>query len=181
VCCTNTEVNNHESINFKAGRTCHDSTADEVSYTPYTTCESACARTSSQTRYYPDCKTPADGQKTAVMTVATPADNAEANKKTWCECVETCLTCTGAAGGVGERPTALTEVKTVYADIHGTCAPPPLVWETTSSTQPSATPAPSSVVTDTDFICAAATGTAGSVSKWLWPSFCLQSTATSIF
>jgi len=145
-------------------RTCHDPTVD-VAYPAYGTCELACKRDGApynEGDYYDDCKDPADGVATAAMTVAEPADTAAANKKSWCTCVATCLTCTGGAGGIGERPTGLTDLYSKFTAIHGTCVPPPASWNTPTAAAPAAPspPPPPATVTATNFICAAA-GPAG--------------------
>ena len=140
-------------------RACHDSTATvDVAYPAYTTCESACSRADTpynQGDYYNECKDPANGEQTAAMKDAAPDTDAKANKKTWCTCVEACLTCTGGAGGIGERPKGLINMNSDFTAIHGTCVPTPASWETlTAAPAPSPTdPLPSP--TATNFICAA--------------------------
>lgn len=134
-------------------RTCHDSIPEVVSYSPYATCETTCTRPSTHNiDYYVVCKIPDDGAMMDAMTKA-PINNDTANTKTWCECVQKCLVCTGNNGGIGERPKNLKSInlKSGYDKIHGTCAPPPVRWEkptSDSGAPPQFTPA------DTHFICA---------------------------
>ena len=142
-------------------RTCHGSTATvDVAYPAYTTCESACRRASTpynKGNYYNECKNPANGEQTVAMKDAAPDTDAKANKKTWCTCVEACLTCTGGAGGIGERPTRLINMNSKFAVIHGTCVPSPASWETLTAV--GADPAPADPLpspTATNFVCTAA-------------------------
>jgi len=144
-------------------RTCHEpkETVD-MSYPAYGTCELACKRVDataySEGDYYDECKNDADGVAKAAMTVAEPADIDAANKKSWCTCVAACLTCTGGAGGIGERPTGLTDLYLKFTAIHGTCVPPPASWKTPTAAAAAAPspPPPPATVTATNFICAAA-------------------------
>jgi len=140
-------------------RTCHGSTATvDVAYPAYTTCESACRRAGTPyNNYYNECKNPADGEQKAAMKDAAPDTDAKANKKTWCTCVEACLTCTGGAGGIGERPTRLINMNSKFAVIHGTCVPSPASWEILTAV--GAAPAPADPLpspTATNFVCTAA-------------------------
>ena len=140
-------------------RTCHGSTATvDVAYPAYTTCESACTRAGTPyNNYYNECKNLADGEQRAAMKDAAPDTDAKANKKTWCTCVEACLTCTGGAGGIGERPTRLINMNSKFAVIHGTCVPSPASWETLTAV--GADPAPADPLpspTATNFVCTAA-------------------------
>ena len=148
----------------EAPRSCHDSSINSVElrsedYNRYNTCESACAR---RDRYYPPyydgCKDPATGEATTLMTAA-PTNEDEANQKTWCECVQECLQCTGRNGGIGERPVAVANLNAAYENIHGSCAPPPDgAWETPAPEAVStATPAPTTSFAATDFVCTAQT------------------------
>jgi len=129
-----------------------------VAYPAYTTCESACRRAGTPYNkgdYYNECKDPADGEQTAAMKDAAPDTDAKANKKAWCTCVEACLTCTGGAGGIGERPTGLNNVNPDFTAIHGTCVPPPASWETSTTADAVPDPAdPPARPTATNFICA---------------------------
>jgi len=141
-------------------RTCHDPTATvDVAYPAYTTCELACSRVGTPYNkgdYYDKCKNPANGEQTAAMKDAAPDTDAKANKKTWCTCVEACLTCTGSAGGIGERPKGLINMNSKFTSIHGTCVPPPASWETSTAADAAPDPAdlpPSPAATN--FICAA--------------------------
>jgi len=147
VCCSKTYWNDDS-------RTCHIPTATvDLAYPAYTTCESACKRANTpydEGDYYDDCKNPADGEQTLAMKDAAPNTNAKANKKTWCTCVEACLSCTGGAGGIGERPKGLINVNSDFTAIHGTCVPSPASWETLTAV--GSPPSP----TATNFICAAA-------------------------
>ena len=113
-------------------RYCHNPSAASVDYSKYTTCESSCRRNGvPNSQYYALCKDAVSGSEMATMT-ATPSSETEANNKAWCECVEKCLSCTGSSGGIGERPTEITSLNPEYDDIHGTCAPPPDSWITTT-------------------------------------------------
>ena len=134
-------------------------------YEAYKTCEEACSRRGSYYNiiYYPDCKNPADGTKTPLMT-DNPTSNYDANNKKWCECVETCIRCTAANGGTGERyqyhlsPVrrgTTTDFNPAYTKAHGTCAPQPVSWSlptTAAPAAPAGTPAPAPVEA-VDFMC----------------------------
>ena len=144
---------------------CHDPSAASVDYSKYTTCESACRRDGApnyytNSQYYALCKDAVSGSKKATMT-ATPSSETEANNKAWCECVEKCLSCTGSSGGIGERPTEITSLNPEYDDIHGTCAPPPDSWITTTvdvtATTVAVTPPPNAIFQATAFQCDANT------------------------
>jgi len=100
--------------------------------------------------YYTHCKNPHNGETMDAMTKA-PINNLTANTKTWCECVQKCLICTGNNGGIGERPKNLNPIMGEYTGIHGTCAPPPVRWERSPSD--SGAP-PQFAPADTHFICA---------------------------
>jgi hypothetical protein len=126
VCCSNDRwMGFSESDTFT--NYCHYPSAASVDYSKYTTCESACRRDqvpSSQyaygeAPYYALCKDAVRGSRKATMT-ATPSSETEANQKAWCECVEECLSCTGSADGIGERPTQITTLNLEYRYIHGT-------------------------------------------------------------
>ena len=148
-----------DSASLQSVRSCHDSSVGHVSdtaqasgYEAYRTCEEACGRRSGTAllNYYPTCKNPANGTKTPLMT-DNPTSNYDANNKKWCECVETCIRCTAANGGTGERPTTDTR----YRKAHGTCAPPPVSWSlptTAAPAAPAGTPAPTPVEA-VDFMC----------------------------
>jgi hypothetical protein len=118
----------------------------------YRSCEEACTRNTPHS-YYPECKSTA-GDKTDAMT-GVPADDAAANTKTWCECVEACMTCVSQHGGTGERPNA--DVASSYdAAAFGICAPPPANWnpaDPAASTNPTDTTA-----RDTEYICVQSAG-----------------------
>ena len=157
VCCGNRR--------WAGSRYCHDPSAASVDYSKYTTCESACRRDGAPNsytsgRYYALCKDADSGSKKATMT-ATPSSETEANNKAWCECVEKCLSCTGSSGGIGERPTEITSLNPEYDDIHGTCAPPPDSWITTTvdvmATAVAVTPPPNDIFQATAFQCDANT------------------------
>jgi len=145
----------HSSVaSWQSVRSCHDSSGRSVwsrGYEAYKTCEEACSRRGSYYNiiYYPDCKNPADGTKTPLMT-DNPTSNYDANYKKWCECVETCIRCTAANGGTGERPT--TDINPAYTKAHGTCAPQPVSWSLPTSAAPAGTPAPAPVEA-VDFMC----------------------------
>jgi hypothetical protein len=157
VCCGNRR--------WAGSRYCHDPSAASVDYSKYTTCESACRRDGApnyytNSQYYALCKDAVSGSKKATMT-ATPSSETEANNKAWCECVEKCLSCTGSSGGIGERPTEITRLNPEYRYIHGTCAPPPDSWITTTvdvtATTVAVTPPPNAIFQATAFQCDANT------------------------
>ena len=157
-------------------RSCHDAAVTEHvydaaqpsdGYERYNTCESACRAATLwgytySISYYPNCKNPDDGAKTPLMT-DNPTSTNDANHKKWCECVETCIRCTGANGGTGERYNqwirreSTTTINPAYMNVHGTCAPQPARWILPPITAaPAGTPAPAPVEA-VDFICDAAT------------------------
>ena len=153
VCCGN--------YRWAGSRYCHNPSAASVDYSKYTTCESACRRDGvPNSQYYALCKDAVSGSEMATMT-ATPSSETEANNKAWCECVEKCLSCTGSSGGIGERPTEITSLNPEYDDIHGTCAPPPDSWITTTvdvmATAVAVTPPPNDIFQATAFQCDANT------------------------
>ena len=161
VCCTTTPYASptpstpHPSRQWT--RSCHDPSSNSVNYGQYNTCESACNRDGySPPDYYSDCKDPASGQAKPLMT-NTPTSDDEANRKTWCECVQTCIQCTGSNGGIGERPTTVANLHYEYYGIHGSCAPPPASWERPVQDSTGSTPSPPSTFEPTAFICASGT------------------------
>ena len=164
VCCSSLIDWNDDS------RTCHDPAATvDVAYPAYTTCESACRRAGApynEGDYYDECKDPTTGEQKAAMKDVAPNTDAAANKKTWCTCMDACLTCTSGAGGIGARPTGLTNVNSDFAAIHGTCVPPPASWETSTNGDTAQKPP-----TATNFICAAA-DPAGNRPFWFFSSTC---------
>ena len=143
-------------------RYCHYPSAASVDYSKYTTCESACRRDQipnsqyayGEAQYYVLCKDAVSGSRKATMT-ATPSSETQANEKAWCECVEKCLRCTGSSGGIGERPTQMASLNPEYRLIHGTCAPPPASWIT--STVADIPPPPNAIFQATAFQCDAKT------------------------
>ena len=152
VCCTTSD-----QFAAPATRSCHDPSSNSVNYGQYNTCESACNRDGySPPDYYSDCKDPASGQAKPLMT-NTPTSDDEANRKTWCECVQTCIQCTGSNGGIGERPTTVVNLYYEYDGIHGSCAPPPASWERPVQDSTGSTPSPPSTFEPTAFICASGT------------------------
>ena len=152
VCCTTSD-----QFAAPATRSCHDPSSNSVNYGQYNTCESACNRDGySPPDYYSDCKDPASGQAKPLMT-NTPTSDDEANRKTWCECVQTCIQCTGSNGGIGERPTTVVNLDYEYDGIHGSCAPPPASWERPVQDSTGSTPSPPSTFEPTAFICASGT------------------------
>jgi hypothetical protein len=147
VCCGNSRW-------VESPRYCHSPSAASVEYSKYTTCESACRRNGvPNSQYYALCKDAVSGSRKATMTT-TPSSETEANQQAWCDCVEKCLSCTGSSGGIGERPTQMTSLNHDYRYIHGTCAPPPASWITTTV---AVTPPPNAIFQATDFQCDANT------------------------